>query len=505
MSRSIKVALCGVFTLIAGLIFADDAPSNSQFQAFDDQISIGYKYSSSTISNPGNTAIQQSLNSNALDLNVEKLFDNKVWFDVDGSFAFSASSGGANLPFLNNTQSIGFPASITGKVGYGFDFPAQGLQLIPYATVGKVLNYNGVTVPNSGFNSSFYYLYGVGGRIEYVPTDNFMLYFDQSAGYLNDQSGGPVNMNAWTLNSALGLKYNLYPALQIGLEGFYNQTNLTNGAAGYDNVSYTSRNVNQSTYGGMFSLGYVYDAPSTKTSSWAEDYANGDFSYFDNIYSLGYGYAQSINSGGSGASNVASTLNYLDVNVSHLFVSGIWMDLDAQLANSIAQSNAHTGAASNYAPTYLAYPGSALLSLGYALPAVRDTLQFIPYLNGGLVMNVNSYTITQQTSLTYQLSHDIYIQYGGGVKAEYIINNQWQVYFNQLFAGLSDQSGLGLGVWRSTSTLGGEYNVYGPLQLGLNLYYDRLSPTGSPSGALSSPVLLNQSTVGGIFSVGLRY
>ncbi len=502
---AMKLVLLGL-GLVTSLYCAADGLDNSQFQAFDNQISIGYKYSAGTMSNPSNSSIQQSLSTNALDLNIEKLFANNVWFDVDGSFAFSATTSGASLGFLNNIQSLGFPASITGKAGYAFGFPSQGLQLIPYATAGRVLNYNGVNVPDVGFNSSFYYLYGAGGRLEYVVNDQLMLYFDQMAGYLNDQSGSSVNMNAWTLNSAVGLKYNMYPSFQIGMEGFYNQVSLTNSSAGYDSVTFTSRNVNQSAYGGMFSLGYAYDAPHSKTSSWADDYANGDFAYFDNAYSLGFGYAQSNTYGGSGSvPGVASTLNYIDVNVSHLFVTGIWADLDAQLATNISQSNAVTGKASNYAPNYVAYPGSALLSLGYAVPGIRDTLQIIPYINAGIVNNINSYTITQEASLTYQLAHDQYIQYGGGARAEYIVNKQVEVYANQLFANLNDQSNLGLGVWRSTSTIGVNYAVYGPLQLGLSLYYDQLSPTGSPSSTISSPVLLNQSTVGSLFSMGLRY
>lgn len=498
-----------IYRLIAlsGMAISSYGADNSSFQEFDDQVSIGYGYSSSTISNPNNSGISQTYNTSSVDLNIEKLFDNGVWFDVDGSFAFSSDQTGANLPYVNNIQQLGFPASISGKVGYAFPLSNVGLQLTPYATLGRVLNYNGVTVPNVGFDKSFYYLYGAGGRIEYVINNNFMLYFDQMVGYLSDQSGSSINMDAWDLTSTLGIKYNVNSALQIALQGYYNQTNLTNNAAGYDSVTYTSRNVNQGTLGGLLSFGYLYDAKGNKTSYWANDSVNGDFALFDNVYSLGYGYEQAntYSSSSNNVPGVASTVNYLDVNVSRLFLSGVWADLDAQLVTNISQSNANTSSLSDYAPVYLTYPGSALASVGYAFPLIKDRLQIIPYANGGIVMNINTYTITQTTDQSYQLSHDMYIQYGGGAKVEYVVNKDWQLYLNQLFANLDDQSSLGLGVWRSTSTLGVNYNVYKPIMLGLNIYYDQLTPTGTPSTTLTSPVYLNQEAVGGLFSIGLQY
>ena len=262
----------------AAFAAAEPAPTVdlSQFQAFDNQISLGYSYSSGTLSNPNYSAIQQTSNNQALNLNVEHLFDNQVWFDVNGAFTFATNKSGASLPFLNNVQDLGFPASLTGKVGYAFPIAqAPGLQLIPYGTVGRVLNYNGTTVPNVGFTNSYYNLYGVGGRAEYVVTNNFMVYLDETIGYLSDQSGAAINLSAWSYNTALGLKYNMTPTFQIGLQGFYNQTNVSNSSAGYDATTFTYRNTNQATVGGLFSLGFAYDGHGTKTSLWADDYANG--------------------------------------------------------------------------------------------------------------------------------------------------------------------------------------------------------------------------------------
>lgn len=502
----LRIIFYGTVIFSSTQILAVDSTDNSQFQAFDNQISIGYGYSKSTMSNPNNSYIQQTFSDQELNLNVERLENNHIWFDVNGAFVFSNNhQSGVNLPFSNNVQNLGFPASLTGKIGYAIPVAAvSGLQLTPYLTSGMILNYNGVTVPNAGFNNSYYYLYGFGGRAEYVINNSFMVYFDQTIGYLSDQNNNAVNLSAWDYNSTLGLKYNVTPIFQIGIQGFYNQTNVNNADAGYDSLSYTSRNIYQSTFGGLLSLGYVYDghgAPSSAGTS------NNSFANFDNAYSLGYGYAQANNysSGSSTKSGIASNINYLDLNIQHLFLNGIWLNIDGQLMNNISQSNVTSGKYNDYAPTYLTYPGNVTTSLGYAFPLINDILQVIPYLNMGLDMNINSSTITQNQNVSSALSHDMYYQYGGGAKVEYLINKQVQLYFNQLFAVLDDQSGLGLGVWRSTSTLGAEYNVYGPLQLGLGVYYDQLSPTSSATSNPSNQNYLNQSTFGGLFSIGLRY
>jgi hypothetical protein len=89
-----------------------------------------------------------------------------------------------------------------------------------------------------------------------------------------------------------------------------------------------------------------------------------------------------------------------------------------------------------------------------------------------------------------------------------LLNKNIQLYLDQLIAGLDDRSNLNLGVWRSTSTVGANFNVYGPLQIGVNAFYDQLQPTGGNNGydaTTNSYHNLNQQSLGGLLNVGLRY
>ncbi|MDQ5920615.1 MAG: hypothetical protein QG673_671, partial [Pseudomonadota bacterium] len=64
-----------IYRLIAlsGMAISSYGADNSNFQEFDEQVSIGYGYSSSTISNPNNSGISQTYNTSSVDLNIEKL------------------------------------------------------------------------------------------------------------------------------------------------------------------------------------------------------------------------------------------------------------------------------------------------------------------------------------------------------------------------------------------------------------------------------------------------
>lgn len=479
--------------------YADDI-NLRQFQNFDDQISLSYGYSSSKLTNANNSYITQSSYNQTLGLDVEKLYDNHVWFNVNGSFDIKTTQSNNNQPFIGSVQNLGFPASLTGKVGYSFPI-VNRLQIVPYATTGLMLNYNGVNIPEVGFNNSYYYLMGGGAFVEFIAIeDKLSFYFDQKIAYLADQSGITYNQDAMNYVSTLGLKYNAGDKVQLGLEGSYNQISLLNANAGFDPVTYSSRNNNQSTWGGLLSIGYLYDKKNNTASNTGNIAAIDDsFRDFDNVYSLGYGYSVSHNS------NVKTNLNYLELDINHLFDNQVWLNLNGQLATNISQVNAIDTRYSNYAPTYLTYPGSATTSLGYAFVLIDDKLQLIPYANAGIVMNINAYTISENQSVSEQLAKDMYFQYGAGGRLEYTLNQDFQVYYDQLFAGLSDRSGLGLGLFKSNSVIGINYHVYEPLQVGFALNYENLSSTGTPSSQVPQPVLLNQSTFGGLISLGLRY
>lgn len=498
-----------LFPFLICSIATVSAFENDKFQQFDNQISVGYSYSSNTLYNNSNMNLQQNLNNNLFNLNIERLFDNGVWFDINGAFVFNSTQSIMQNSFIDVVQALGLPANITGKVGYAFPLLEQHLQLTPYFVSGKELNYNGVTVPAAGFNNSFYYLLGGGGRIEYLINNNILLYFEQMVGYLKDSSGGNINLSALNLTSVLAAKFNLTDNFQLGLQGFFNQINVIDQNAGYNPITYTYRNINQSTFGGLLSVGYAYGAKNKQYNILEDNFVGDNFYNFDNMYSLGLGFAtsKSYNSNNPNKIQIGTNTNYIDINITHLWNYGLWFSIDAQLINSISQSNVPASKSNNYAPTYLTFPGNATVSLGYAFPLVNNYLQIIPYLNSGLIMNINSYTISQNLGLSYQLSHDMYVQYGGGIQLEYAINNIIELYANQLLANMHDNSGLGLGTWRSTSTIGIKFNLYDSLMLGINTYYDQIMPSaGSNTNVVNNIYYnLNQNTFGGLISIGLKY
>ncbi len=497
-----------LFVFLISIISTTFAFENDKFRRFDNKVSIGYSYSSSTLYNKANMNLQQTINNNSFNLNIEKLFNNGIWFDINGLFVFSSTISNINN-FANNIQSLGLPAALTLKTGYSFPLLNQQLQLTPYLAIGKQLNYNGVSIIAAGFNNSFYYLFGGGGRIEYMINNGILLYFDQLIGYLNDRSKGNIDLSALNLTSVIGAKFNLTDSFQLGLEGFYNQINILDSNTGYNPISYTYRNINQSTFGGLLSIAYAYDAKNLHPNILDGNFVGEKFLDFDNMYLLGLGFttSSSYNSNNPTQNKIGTTTNYVDLNVTHLWDYGLWLFIDAQLINSITQANISPSKLNNYAPTFLTFPGNATVSLGYAFPLVNNYLQIIPYVNSGLIMNINTYTISQNSTLLYQLSRDMYIQYGGGVQLEYLVNDKIQIYFSQLLANMFDSSQLGLGTWRSTSTIGAKLNLYDSLILGFNTYYDQIMPSsGSSTNAINNIYYnLNQNTFGGMLSVGLKY
>jgi GTP-binding protein Era len=93
-----------------------------------------------------------------------------------------------------------------------------------------------------------------------MVNNGILLYFDQLIGYLDDRSKGNINLSALNLTSVIGAKFNITDSFQLGLEGFYNQINILDPNVSYNPISYTYRNVNQSTFGGMLSIAYAYGA-----------------------------------------------------------------------------------------------------------------------------------------------------------------------------------------------------------------------------------------------------
>lgn len=497
------------------------ATENAIFQGLDNQIGLGYSYNSMNAYNPDYSGSSVNTTSSNLNLHLEQLFDSNVWLAVDGSFAFNANQNSpGGVGFSQNTQEFGFPASISAKGGYSFNWASdgQGFQVIPYATIGRMLNYNGMSIAQNTFTQSYLNLYGGGARVEYAFAKDASIYFDQSIGYLQDPnsaSQGEYNQSAMSYTSLLGIKYNVTQYFQIGLQGMFNQTNLIDTSLGYNSITYSYQNTAQSSFGGMINFAYLYNndqlmsrmSVGANNSVSASTASNSLLAAFDNSYSVGMGWVNSTNSykGGS-APNIGSSMNYLNFNVGHLFENNVWANINAQLVNNISQNNIPAGRINSSVPTYIGFPGNVTFDVGYGFQAADSGFQVIPYADAGIIMNMNSYNVRSNTSIMNAISQDMYLQYGFGGRAEYAINNFWQIYADQLIAGMNDRSSLGINAWRSTSSLGVKINPVSQLQLGLKGFYDRITPSGDAyNTATNSYVPAQQNSLGMQLDIGLRY
>jgi hypothetical protein len=474
----------------------------------DNQIYIGYGYSSANAYNPQYATTSQTTTSSSANFGVEQLFNNNVWLSMDGSFIYSASQTTLDngLPSFTAVQNIGLPGAVSGKVGYSFNSSNIGLQVIPYLTTGVMLNYNGASLLNNGFMNSYYVLYGGGARAEYVVLPNRMsIYFDQMVGYLSDHGNYTISQSAMDYNSVLGVRYNVTNHLQLGLQGSLDQINFTGGQnVGYNPNTRTPSNTNQTNYGGMFTVAYLFDNTADYN---LHSYGNQYLAKFDNNYSLGYGFANSNNSYSAGnLSTIGSSLSFLNLEATHLFDNNVWAKINGQLITSMTQTNIPNGMVASKTPTYLGFPGSATADVGYAFVLPNTDVQLIPYINGGIIANINSYNANENTSISYVLSHDYFAQYGVGGRAEHAVNQYWQLYFDQLFAMMNDRSSMGLNAWRSTSTIGTKVNLTNAFQVGLSGFYDAINPTSNTTNITTGVnYAAQQNTYGGIVSIGISY
>jgi hypothetical protein len=495
------------------------AAENELFQGLDNQIGLGYSYNTLHAYNPNYNGSNVDTTSSNLNLHLEQLFDSNVWLAVDGSFAFKANQNSpGNVGFSDNTQEFGFPASISAKGGYSFNWikDNQGIQVVPYLTIGRMLNYNGMSIAQNTFTQSYLNLYGGGARVEYAFAKDASIYFDQSIGYLQDPnsaSAGEYNQSSMSYTSLLGIKYNVTPSFQIGLQGMFNQTNLIDTSLGYNPITYSYQNTAQSSFGGMLNFAYLYNNDQLMSNLTAGGSSNSSalpnslLAAFDNSYSVGMGWVNSTNNykGGS-APSIDSSMNYLNFNVAHLFDNNVWANINAQLVNNISQTNIPAGRVNSSVPTYIGFPGNVTFDVGYGFQAFDSGFQIIPYANAGVIMNMNSYNVRNNSSIMNAISQDMYLQYGFGGRAEYAINNFWQIYADQLIAGMDDRSSLGINAWRSTSSLGVKINPVSKLQLGLKGFYDRITPSGDAfNNGTNSYVPAQQNSLGMQLDIGLRY
>jgi len=263
-------------TLASTSVAAFAAATNyAPFQEFDDQYNAGYSFSQYQLTNGGG---QQALQQNqALNSEVERLFDVGVWMDVNANIVVSSNSlgnasmgtgmGGAQP--ANQVPNLG---GVNGKVGYSFAVVPSTLLLTPYVLLGYNTNIAMSTLTANNFanvTNDRYYTGGVGGRLEYRITKWVDIYADQSVVYNWDQSGplgGFMPQNNMIYTTTLGAKFKPYRNLILGVNGFYNNyqymaaapgSGATNGGNSPSGSTYSVYQP-QNNFGGMLTVGLTY-------------------------------------------------------------------------------------------------------------------------------------------------------------------------------------------------------------------------------------------------------
>ena len=141
-----------------------------------------------------------------------------------------------------------------------------------------------------------------------------------------------------------------------------------------------------------------------------------------------------------------------------------------------------------------------------------DHLLITPY---GLVgRNTNLSASTVANNDNRNVTNDFYYTLGMGGQLQYVLNNTYSFYLDQLFAYNWDQSGPLNGVMPQnmllyTTTLGAKLNVYKQLQIGLNgfvTFYRSMTsfPQDNTTG-VSIYIPCNCTSYGGTISVGMTY
>jgi hypothetical protein len=266
LSKLIKLGCVNL--LLINLVVAQS--NVSTFQDFDNQYNLGFSYAQGGLIN-GHYQLS-NYTEQALNLEVERLFDNKIWFDTN--FNMVTAYNQPNLGNLNGGDNSGIPFGqnpfyfgLKFKTGYAFEVVENHLLLTPYVLFGGTTNWATSSVIASGsknLTALYFYTGGLGARVSYRINSAILLYFDQAYVYNWDNSGAIKEIQSdprfygksyaatnYMFNSTLGSRFNLYKNLQLGLNGFYSNFQPQSNVA-------ASVYLPTNSYGVMASIGLTY-------------------------------------------------------------------------------------------------------------------------------------------------------------------------------------------------------------------------------------------------------
>lgn len=239
-------------SLFSTVVFAESStalaesaplPANHAFQEFDNQFYIGFGTSYGNLTNA--YAQNSNYGTTYIGLGVERLFDMGLWASIDATMMtgysnFNSSNANAGTGPLGQSPAV---ANLNAKVGYAFNAVSDKLLVTPYILLGRNTNLtsnslnNNISGGGGGTNNlsanvtqDYFLTGGFGGRVEYRIDKYLLLYFDQNALYNADMSAPNSNYNPasnYQLTSNLGVKYNAWDQLQLGLNSFYTYNQLS--------------------------------------------------------------------------------------------------------------------------------------------------------------------------------------------------------------------------------------------------------------------------------------
>lgn len=272
MRKMISVLGFSAFCGMAGAISVAEStilPPNHAFQEFDDQFYIGFGTSYGNLTN--NYGQNSNYGTTQIGIGIERLFDVGLWLAFDGTLMtgygnFNSTNPNAISVPAGQNPSI---ANLNIKVGYAFPVVKDSVLLTPYLLAGRNTNLtsnslnNNMTTNNNVNNvtanvtQDYFLTAGLGGRIEYRLNRMFDIYFDQNAVYNSDRSEPTSTYTSATnyqFTSTVGIKFNVWEELQLGLNGFYSYNQLSGAVSQAQQFQLYPQNQ----VGGMASIGLTY-------------------------------------------------------------------------------------------------------------------------------------------------------------------------------------------------------------------------------------------------------
>lgn len=240
------------------------------------------------------------------------------------------------------------------------------------------------------------------------------------------------------------------------------------------------------------------------------------FRRFENQYNLGYGLSQNTLINGSHNKVIART-DYINLEIERLWDSKVWLDVNfnqvtAYNQPNLGRLNGGNGSGSPFGqnPFMLSFTGK----LGYGFNLIDQRLQLTPYVMLG--RNANFATSTIIANGQAPLTHDYFYTGGLGGRLSYLATSSIMLYLDQIYLYNWDNSGAIKYIQTApynygksyaatnygfTTTLGGRFNMWKNLQLGLNFYWNNFQPQSNIAGVMYTPT----DTFGVMGSIGLTY